>query len=251
MRASIVNLMDTLGIRSTVARGRDRLVDLLVGDRSTPLERRNNSDNRALSLLLSLSLGPDSNCLDIGANEGTFLRPIVRVAPSGHHIAYEPVPSFAALLRARFPDVEIRERALSNMEGERTMLHVLEQGHEGYSSLSGAFIPDGFRTELLTVHSERLDDHIPDGWLPDFIKIDVEGEELPLLEGARETLSKARPVVAIEHGLSGDGSKSEAVYNLLCKDVGLRLFNMDGEGPLTLDGFMNGLKTRFNWVAHV
>jgi FkbM family methyltransferase len=251
MRASVVNLMELLGIRRTAATGRDRLVDLLVGDQSTPLERRNNSDDRVLSLLLSFSLRPDSNCLDLGANEGMFLYPIVRVAPSGHHIAYEPVPYFAALLRRRFPGVEIRERALSNVEGERTMLHVVEQGHEGYSSLSGAFIPQEFRTEPLTVHAERLDDHLPDGWLPDFVKIDVEGEELPVLEGALETLSKARPVVAIEHGFSGDGSKSEAVYKLLCKDVGLRLFNMDGEGPLTMDGFMNGLKTRFNWVAHV
>ena len=251
MPRSIVSLTDSIGLRRAAAAGRDRLVDRLAGNRSTPLELRDAKDNRHLSLLLSFGLRPDSNCLDVGANAGDFVRDFVRVAPSGSHIAYEPVPSFAARLRERFPSVEIRERALSNREGQLTMLHVLDEGFEGYSSLSGSTFPREFRTEPLTVQVERLDDHLPDGWLPEFVKIDVEGEELAVLEGALETLSAARPVLAIEHGLRGAGGKSEFVYNLLCKEVGYRLFNMDGEGPLTVDGFLDGLKTRYNWIAHV
>ena len=66
------------------------------------------------------------------------------------------------------------------------------------------------------------------------MKIDVEGAELQVLEGAVGTLREARPVVAFEHGL-GTGM-SEDLFNLLCRDVGLRLFNMEGIGPLDLPG---------------
>jgi hypothetical protein len=48
------------------------------------------------------------------------------------------------------------------------------------------------------VTTERLDEHLPDGWLQDFVKIDVEGAERLVLEGAMRTF---RPRVSYEHSL--------------------------------------------------
>lgn len=42
----------------------------------------------------------------------------------------------------------------------------------------------------------------------------------------------------------------EDIYTLLCHDIGLGLFDMDGNGPLDLVQFTDGLATRWNWVAH-
>jgi FkbM family methyltransferase len=241
-----------MGVRVTLARGRDRFVGLLSGDRSDPVVARNQIDDSHLKLLLSFKLRPDSNCLDVGANEGIFLREFQRVAPNGHHITYEPVPGLCAKLKRQFPEVDVRQRALSNEDGESTFVHVLDPNMEAYSGLSEEWVHLDVPSEPITVTTERLDDHLPDGWLPDFVKIDVEGAERLVFEGAMHTFRLAKPAIAFEHGWHGDQDieRSEPIYKLITEDLRLRLFDMDGNGPLGLSEFIDGLRTRWNWVAH-
>ncbi len=252
MREELGRWADAVGARRMVALGRDRLVDLLNGDGSSPGVRRNRIDDRHLKLLLSFSLRSDSNCLDVGANRGLFLRDFQRVAPHGHHIAYEPVPNQWERLVRLFPEMDIRRRALSDHEGEKPYVHVLDPGFQGYSRLEDFLkeetFPDGLQTNTFLIATERLDNHLPDGWLPDFVKIDVEGAELLVLRGAIETLRRSKPVIALEHGWHAD--VSEEIYKLICDDVGLRVFDMDGHGPLDRSQFLEGVVTRWNWVAH-
>jgi hypothetical protein len=54
--------------------------------------------------------------------------------------------------------------------------------------------------------------------------------------------------MALETGWHAD--VSEEIYKLICQDVGLRLFDMDGHGPLDRSQFLEGVVTRWNWVAH-
>ena len=60
-------------------------------------------DSDLVRRLLAWSLAPDSCCIDIGAHAGSVLREILRAAPDGRHIAYEPLPHLAEHLRAEFP----------------------------------------------------------------------------------------------------------------------------------------------------
>src|SRR5207249_1272465 len=116
---------------------RERLKELAfrlgVGDRLREVKRafeppevtRDRADNDRLRAILGAVLRPDSNCIDVGAHEGLFLADIVRLAPRGRHVAYEPLPEFAADLTRRFPGVDVRERALSDRPGEVEFVHVL------------------------------------------------------------------------------------------------------------------------------
>jgi hypothetical protein len=83
-------------------------------------------------------------------------------------------------------------------------VHVLDLVMEAYSGFTHTWVlRDVLRnvpTELITVTNERLDDHLPDGWLPQFVKIDVEGAEGFVLEGAKRIFRLARPTIAFEHG---------------------------------------------------
>ena len=69
-------------------------------------------DNELLAGLLEELLEHDSVCFDVGAHEGAVLGEMVRVAPNGRHIAWEPLPALARRLRERFPSVEVRDAAL-------------------------------------------------------------------------------------------------------------------------------------------
>jgi FkbM family methyltransferase len=188
-------ISDSLGVRQHVAHYRDRMVKRLTGDRSTAMDQRSRTDDNNLMLLLAFGLRRDSNCLDVGANEGLFLRDFRRIAPSGHHIAYEPLPNLAVKLAREYPEMNIRQRALSDEDGKCTFVHVLDPKMEGYSCFTKCWVlHDVLRdvpTESITFTTERLDDHLPDGWLPQFVEIDVEGAERLVLEGAMRTFRLA------------------------------------------------------------
>jgi len=198
--------------------------------------RRDRRDNDALRLLLAATLGSDDSAVDVGANEGRVLQDIVRVAPAGRHIAYEPIPALNAQLRARYPDVDIRQAALSDQSGDAEFTHVTSR--PGYSGLRERDYPGRETLERIQVRVERLDDVLPDGFVPTFVKIDVEGAEGAVLAGAIETIARHRPTIAFEHGkgaASAYGTTPADIHRLLVEQAGLRIFDMDGTGPYSRD----------------
>lgn len=238
-----------------MASARDRAVLMLQGDSRTDVERRNLADENHARLLMSFCLRRTSNCLDVGASHGLFLTEICRLAPNGYHIAYEPIPALHNRLVERFRDVEIRQRALSNADATATFVHVCDETLEGYSGLKRRPYPRDVATELLTVETERLDGHTPAGWFPSFVKIDVEGAEILVLDGAGQTLREAKPIIAFEHGANGCadfGGSDDELHKLITQGLGLRLFDMDGVGPLDRTEFEDKLATgnHWNWIAH-
>ena len=189
-------------------------------------------DTELLVALMEEVLEPNSDCLDVGAHAGSVLGEMTRIAPGGRHVAWEPLPEFAARLREAHPGVEVRQAALSDESGESEFAHVLAD--PGWSGLVARPTPAGGRVETITVRTERLDEALPAGVAPAFVKIDVEGAEERVLRGALETLRRHRPVIAFEHGLgSADhyGTTPAAVHRLLAGELGYGLFGLDGDGP--------------------
>jgi FkbM family methyltransferase len=253
VRDQLGHWAEATGTRQVLARGRDALVDVLTGNGTDPGVRQNRRDDQNLRLLLRFGLRPTSNFLDVGANQGRFLRGLDVLAPGGHHIAYEPLPHLWQKLAQNFPTVEVRNKALSDEDGEAEFVHVLAPGHQGLSGLAeGGFdqkgYPPGEATRTILVSTERLDGHRPDGWLPDFVKIDVEGAEILVFRGAIETFTAAKPVIAFEHSYHPEHTAE--MYTLVHDALGLRLFDMDGNGPLGRSHFLEATETRWNWVAH-
>lgn len=168
-------------------------------------------------------------------------------------MAWEPLPWFAARLRDSFPSVVVREAALSDVAGSREFAHVV--GEPGWSGFLARPTPGGGAVETITVRCERLDDSLPDGVRPAFVKIDVEGAEEQVLRGGLETLRRHRPLIAFEHGIgSADayGTTPETIHDLLAGELGYEIRGLDGDGPYARERFAEIFASgeRVNFAAH-
>ncbi len=205
--------------------------------RVSPLARRNARDDLHLRLLLAHGLDADANCVDVGAHCGDVLEQVVRYAPEGRHQAFEPLPAQAADLRERFPGVEVHHAAVAAEAGTATFTHVVSN-----PQLSGLRDRElaGESSESFEVPVKRLDDCCDPERPVSLLKIDVEGAELGVLEGGLEMLKRDRPTVVFEHGVGGAdhfGTRPSDVHDLLVGEVGLRIFDIDGEGPYSRTAF--------------
>jgi FkbM family methyltransferase len=224
-RRHVLRVARRLGVEPQLRRAQDALAPWEVW--------RNRRDDAHLRAVMAAVLAPDANGIDVGANVGEVLATLVRLAPRGRHVAYEPLPELASALAERFPGVDVHRAALSRAAGEATFYRRTD------APSRSALQPLGGPVEPVPVRLEALDDSLPDGYVPHFVKIDVEGAELAVLEGALGTLRKHRPLVAFEHGRTAleYGTTHGMVHDLLCGEAGLRIFDMDGDGPFDRETF--------------
>lgn len=223
-----------------------------VYERIEPAARRDRLDNEHLRMLIAFYLREDANCIDIGAHSGTLLREMVRCAPLGHHIAYEPLPELAAALTVAFPSVSVHNAAVSNEPGDATFFRVssepMQSGLKLRTDLGDASV------ETITVKVETLDRALPADYVPSLIKIDVEGGERQVIEGALDTISRHAPIVCFEHGPGAEdqyGTSPEQVYDLLVHQASMRIFDIDGNGPYGEAQFVDVYhEPIWNFVAH-
>ena len=137
---------------------------------------------------------PGGTALDIGANHGVYSYFMVR--HFDRVVAFEPQPACVQTLRAWAKGrVEIRRVALSDRRGGGQLAIPVKAGVAltGYARLDA---PVAGASSQLPVTVERLDDQGIDDVR--FVKIDVEGHELPVLRGGDVLLRRDRPILLVE-----------------------------------------------------
>jgi FkbM family methyltransferase len=216
-----------------------------------PQARQALREEIGIKAILASTLLSHSTYVDVGANRGQVLVEAVRVAPRGRHIAFEPIPAVAADLALAFPGVDCRQLALGARQETSTFCHF--RSLEGWSGLrrSPDISDERGDPEYITVTVSTLDAEIGD-LMPhvDVVKVDVEGAELSVMEGARTLLSAARPVLIFEHVASAAalyGSSSESLWDLLA-GLDYEIFSVTGDGPCARHEFAADA-TVVNWLA--
>ena len=119
-------------------------------------------------------------CLDIGSNIGQWTRPLSRKFESV--VCFEPNPNF-------------RECFKKNIDENNVLLWPVGLSDKEHKA------KQGFNSTVLQNEEGEIDCRTLDSFgltNVDFVKIDVDGFEIPLLNGAKETLIKNNPVINIE-----------------------------------------------------
>ncbi len=132
----------------------------------------------------------DGVCLDIGANVGLYT---LLFARRGRHVyAFEPLPRNVALL-ARLVEVN-RLANVTIVPAAVAARTTLTSFTPGDNHALGRIDPDG-QQPVLTVSCDELVDALR--LAPAIVKIDVEGAELAVLDGARRMLREHRPALLL------------------------------------------------------
>ena len=187
--------------------------------------------------------------VDVGANLGEFTAAAARlVRLKGVH-AFEPQPGCHADLRkvlATLPESKLHGVALGAQTGEIDLLCTTN------SKMASVLAPDQRVAEgygggdfdiqqRVKVPLVRLDDVIPQGTEIGLLKIDVQGYELPVLEGAAQTLRSTQTLLMeVNYTPHYHGGAAFDVLHEAVRRHGFRTFGVSApyvghEGPLWAD----------------
>jgi FkbM family methyltransferase len=144
--------------------------------------------------------------LDVGAHDGLLTLPLSRL-PGARVLAFEPLPSAFARLEAAVrteygtipPNIALHAKALGAAPGTLTLSVPVLDGVAQEQWASTAKDYSRFASVTVTRHEVQVVT-IDSLGLADLqhIKLDAEGFEQEVLEGARATLTRCRPVLSLE-----------------------------------------------------
>jgi FkbM family methyltransferase len=178
--------------------------------------------------LLKFIVDPKRICLDVGANLGLFTYFLSRYSP--HVYAFEPNPIPLRVLRyVADKNVTVLQMALSDKTGEAEL--VVPKGRKGWSSNGASIEYDEGEGRVVKVPGSRIDDL--DYKDIGFIKIDVEGHEKSVLEGAQETLARDRPNLFVENEFTHAGEGVADVFDMMKA--------LDYDGFALIDGVFSNI----------
>ncbi|SEG91639.1 methyltransferase, FkbM family [Nonomuraea solani] len=149
---------------------------------------------------------PGAVCFDIGAAYGMYTYPLARLAgPAGQVHGFEPLPVpyrilEAGLRAAGARNVRVTNAALGSSSGWERLVLPYRFGLpiHGWAHLEKGLRRPGGKTLEVAVHTVDGVCELRELSRVDFMKLDVEGAELDVLDGAAWTIEQHRPALLLE-----------------------------------------------------
>jgi FkbM family methyltransferase len=172
------------------------------------LERAIKNDYEPEIKLVKEFIVKGTDSLDIGVYQGIYSYEISKYAKTVHAFEFNPIifPFLDRNIYKIINNIKLYNFGLSNKNGKTTLRIpirnklVNEENYEEFFEMGRATICDKnefneFRT--FSVNVKKLDNFQFENPIS-FIKIDVEGHELEVVEGAIATISRNKPILLVE-----------------------------------------------------
>jgi FkbM family methyltransferase len=152
--------------------------------------------------LVKRYLRKELTVIDVGSNIGIWISFLANVLGESSQVhAFEPNPTAQTFLKSfvtvnNLANINLHNLALSNSEGTANLFIDEDNATDPYASLNPGRIPNYIqvRTSTLDIEFDRFANAPELG----FIKLDVEGFELEVLEGADSAIRRYMPDLCIE-----------------------------------------------------
>lgn len=151
-------------------------------------------------LLMPLLLKNEDVFFDVGANIGQYTDVVSNLLYPNNIYVFEPNPVLARRLRFLFPKCRVHHLALSDRSGS-AVLNIPVNGSKVIDTRASLLEDETeANTISIKVNTISIDEFVAEQNLNklDLVKIDVEGFEMPVLLGAKNTLNKFKPSIILE-----------------------------------------------------
>lgn len=189
---------------------------------------RNEQYDRLTRKVIKKVCAHNSSCIDIGAHEGKILKWMIAAAPEAMHYAFEPIPELYHRLHQRFrKNALVFNIALSNTRSVSNFNLVLS--NYAYSGLKKRSYDKPETDTTIVVNTDLLDNTIAHKTAIALIKMDVEGAELLVLQGAKKIIENDKPIILFECGKTGGdlyGFSAKDVFDILTQAHHYKLYRL-------------------------
>ena len=186
--------------------------------------------DETIDVLFSLCK-PASYVIDVGTNIGWTLLNLAQRSPQGKIVGFEPDPYNYQVCKENIQlnhlnNIVLLQRGLG-AQAAKTTMEVRTPNNRGGNRISPATTPGSIEVTI-----ERLDqvEELKSWTRVDLIKIDVEGYELDVLQGAEGLLQKHQPILFIEiddNNLKDQGHSAHALISFLNENGYQKILHAD------------------------
>ena len=206
------------------------IVEKIFGKIPFALTKKVKQGKVVAAVLKDVLIQEESSFVDVGCHKGEVLKIALKIAPKGEHFAFEAIPNYYEKLKPEFGNyVNLSNIAVTNFTGETEFNYV--ESNPSYSGIKERDYPKSEKIHKLKVKTDTLDHLLKDATNLDLIRVDVEGAEYEVIDGAKRVVFKFKPCILFEHQQGAAdhyGNGPDKMWELLVGQLGMKINTLTG-----------------------